>query len=183
MSKAILLPEFDSLVLSNTEATRKCLSVFLFVNVKFFSYICRMNDGLNLFGKVVSGKLEITNREVLTHWLSTREEGADIVIKLRDQKDYQSNRQLRLLYAEFREISLHTGHSVEEVKSMMKMYHGYFYSHQIDGKEITILKSVSDFSKSELSTFIEQVSIWAAQQLNMKLLKNEDLKFLNECKI
>lgn len=137
-----------------------------------------MNNELNLFGEVKEGKLELNNRIALDKWIKTLPEGSKIVMKVRNQDNYYSTRQLRLLYAEFREISKKTGHSVEDVKTMMKMYTGNCYHHTIDGTELTICKSVSDFNRKELSQFIEQIDLWSQKNLDLPLLRYDDIKFL-----
>ncbi len=139
-----------------------------------------MNDGINLFGKIVDKKLELNNKVALLEWIKNQPEGSDIVVKVRNQDQYYTQRQLRLLYREFREISHHTGYTVEEVKTMLKMHCGLCYVHTIELKEITMCKSISDLYKKEISNLIEQTDIWASQRLGMKLLSNEDLQFLNE---
>ena len=139
-----------------------------------------MNKELNLFGKIVSGKLEIQNKEAYHQWIKNCPEGADIVVKFRDQENFHSVRQLRLIHAEFREIARTIGESVEYVKKLMKMEFGYYYVEVINNKEITECKSLSDFNKKELSSFIENIDIWAAQKLGIKLLNADDISFLHE---
>lgn len=53
-------------------------------------------ERINLFGKIVNGKLDISNRDALKQWLAMANEGDDIVIKLVNQKDYKSLRQIKL---------------------------------------------------------------------------------------
>lgn len=139
-----------------------------------------MQDGINLFGKIVKGKLELNNKGALVEWLKNQTENSDIVVKVRNQDEYYTQRQLRLLYREFREISHHTGYTVEEVKTMLKMHCGLCYVHTIETKEITQCKSISDLNKKEISNLIEQTDIWAFQRLGMKLLNSEDLQFLKD---
>lgn len=141
-----------------------------------------MSNDLNLFGKIINSKLEIINKESYKQWLSRCEEGSDIVIKIRNQKNFYSNRQLRLIYGEFRQISDFLGYSVEEVKTMLKMQMGYCYTHEIESQPITICKSISDFSKIELSDFIQKVDIWATKTLNLPLLTYDDIQFLKTTK-
>lgn len=137
---------------------------------------------INLFGKIKEGKLEILNKETYIQWVKQCKEGEDIVIKLRNQKDYWSTRQLRLIYAEFRQISQHMGHSLLDVKTMMKMYNGYCWTHELDGKDITECKSISQFNRKELTIFIEQIDRWAWDNLGIKLLNSDDISFLEDSK-
>lgn len=135
-------------------------------------------ERLNLFGKIKEGKLEIFNRQSLNQWLANCNEEDDIVIKFVNQKDYKSLRQLKLAYHCFREISDKTGYEVSEVKMMMKMKQGFCQSHVIDGIEITDCKSISEFSKREMSDFITKMDLWSCQNLNHPLLNSDDIKFL-----
>lgn len=137
-----------------------------------------MNTELNLFGKVIDGKLTITNRHDLDEWIKRSPEGDDIVIKFRNQKNFKSNRQLRLIYHEFRELSSHLGYTVEEIKTMLKIKFGLCYVHEIEDEQVVNCKSISDFSKKELSEFIVSIHEWSEKTLGFPLLKYDDLKFL-----
>lgn len=139
-----------------------------------------MNDGINLFGKILNGKLELNNRTALAEWIRSQPENSDIVVKVRNQDEYFTQRQLRLIYGMFREISQHTGYTVEEVKTMLKMHAGHCYVYTIENKDVTQCKSISDFTRRELSAFIETINTWAGQRLGMGLLNNDDLQFLKE---
>ncbi len=134
---------------------------------------------INLYAKVLpGGKLNFTNKEALTGWLKTLPEGEEIVVKFNLQKSYKTFRQVRLLYSCLREISDHTGHDVEELKLILKLKAGLCFSHQIENEDITVCKSISDFTKKELCNFIEFVDRWATKTLDLPLLTNEDLNFL-----
>lgn len=135
-------------------------------------------DNLNLYAKVVNKKLDIRNKQALNQWISLLDENDDIVIKFRRQKDMKSVRQLRLLYKCLRSISAHTGHDVEDIKIMMKLKKGLCFSHIIENKEITVCKSISDFSIKELSEFIQFIDHWSTTTLNLPLLTSEDISFL-----
>lgn len=137
-----------------------------------------MNTELNLFAKIKDGKLEISYKDSYNNWLRTCKEGDDIIIKFRNQKNYYSNRQLRLIYHQFRELSIHLGYSVEDIKTMLKIKFGYCYTATVEGQEITNCKSISDFDRKELSEFIVAIHEWAQRTLDFPLLKYEDLKFL-----
>lgn len=58
------------------------------------------------------------------------------------------------------------------------MRQGYCQSHNIEEKEITDCKSLSEFSKKEMSDFIVKMDIWSVKHLNHPLLNNDDLHFL-----
>ena len=133
---------------------------------------------LNLYAKIKSGKLDINNRRALDQWISNLKDGDDIVIKFRVQENYKSTRQLRLLYHCLREISNKTGHDVEELKTGMKLKAGLCFSHMVEDKEITVCKSISDFSIKELSEFIQFIDNWSTKTLNLPLLSYDDISFL-----
>lgn len=137
-----------------------------------------MTTQINLYGKVKNKKVEFTNKEALTYWLNSLEEGEEIVAKFNIQKSYKSVRQLRLLYACLRELAAHTGHDVEELKLILKVKAGLCYHHNIEGEDITACKSISDFSKKELCQFIEFIDMWSMKTLDLPLLTHEDKQFL-----
>lgn len=136
----------------------------------------------NLYGKVQAGKLEYTNKEALKEWMKTLPEGEDLVIKFNIAKSYKSNRQLRLLYACFRQIAYQTGESVENIKLILKLKAGLCFSHTIEGEDITTCKSISDFTKVEVSEFIQFTNEWSIGTLNLPLLTAEDKEFLKTTK-
>lgn len=137
-----------------------------------------MSNNLNLFGKIISGKLEINNKETYKHWLSQCKEGSNIVIKLRNQEDFHSNRQLRLIYHEFRELSNLLGYTVEEIKMLLKLQFGLCFTNTIEGVELNICKSISDMTRVEISDFIQKIDLWSTNNFNYPLLNNEDIQFL-----
>lgn len=137
---------------------------------------------LNLYAKKINGKLEISNKEAYNPWVRSLQDNEDIVIKLNIAKDYKSNRQLRLTYACFRILSDRLGYTVEEIKGLMKLHQGLSACSMIEGKEVHFSKSLADMSKKELSEFIETMDRWSYQTLNVKLLSNDDIVFLNEVK-
>lgn len=137
-------------------------------------------DQINLYGKVKSGKIEFGNKEVLNQWIRTLNEGDHIVAKFNISRNYKSTRQLRLLYHCFRELSSKLGYEVEEIKVMMKLKAGLCFSHNIEGQDVTVCKSISDFTKVQLSEFVEFIDKWSSESLNFPLLTYEDIKFLKD---
>lgn len=135
-------------------------------------------ERLNVFASKKQGKLNIQNKEALKQWIDQCNEDDDIVIKFINQKFYKSVRQLKLVYHCFREISDKTGYEVKDIKMMMKMKQGLCHSHLIEGIEITDCKSLSEFSKREMSEFITKMDLWSSQTLNHPLLNNDDIQFL-----
>lgn len=133
---------------------------------------------VNIFGTTKSGKLHISNRHVLDEWLKNQPDGEDVAIRVIVQKNFKTNRQLRLLYKLFREISKHTGSSVEDTKLFLKYHFGLCYVHNIEGAELTVCKSISDLTKTEISELIEQTDIWANQTLGLQILSEDDKNFI-----
>lgn len=135
-------------------------------------------DQLNLYSKVNKGKLEIENKHQLDEWLKTIPDGENVVIKFNISKNFKTQKQLRLLYLCFRQIAYHTGQSVQDIKLILKLKAGLCFSHTIENEEITICKSISDFSKKEVSEFIQFTNEWSIQTLNLPVLTLEDIEFL-----
>lgn len=139
-----------------------------------------MSQQINLYGKKVNGKLKINNKEALDQWIKNLDEGDEIVVKFNQQKDYKTNRQLRLCYSCFRSIMDKTGYTLEEVKFLVKRNQGICAYHTIEGDEILFCKSISDFTKEELSNFIIRMDMWSREKLDNPLLTNEDKSFLKD---
>jgi len=139
-------------------------------------------EQINLYAKKINNKLQVSNKEALIQWLKNLPEGEDIVIKFNVSKSYKSNRQIRLLYSCFRSIANHTGQSVEDIKLILKLKAGLCFSHTIEQEDITVCKSISDFSKSEISNFIQFANEWSINNLNLPLLTYDDIQFLKETK-
>jgi len=138
-----------------------------------------MSNQINIYCKKTNGKLEYFNKHILKEWIDNLLEGEDIVIKFNISKQYKSSRQLRLLYACFRQIAYHTGQGVEDIKLILKLKAGLCFSHTIEGENITVCKSLSDFTKLEVSELIQFTNQWSISTLNLPLLTNEDIHFLN----
>lgn len=138
-----------------------------------------MSDQLNLYAKKVNGKIQWSNRDAMDKWLSYVEEGEDLVVKFKRQKDYKTFRQVRLCYACFRSLSDLTGHSIEDIKVLMKIKQGLCFAHTIEGVDISVCKSISEMTKAEISDFIMKMDIWSTELFNHPLLTNEDKSFLN----
>lgn len=132
----------------------------------------------NLYGSIQDGKLILSNRQSLDQWIKTLPEGENLVVKFNVSKNYKSLRQLRLIYAMFRDLSKKLGYSVEEVKTLMKMYQGLCACSKINGEDVHFCKSLSDMDKKEISTFITDINQWSIVNLNHELLTYEDLQFL-----
>lgn len=133
---------------------------------------------INLYGTIQGGKLILANRDSLDKWVKTLLEGENLVIKFNVSKSYKSNRQLRLIYAMLRDLSKRLGYSVEEVKTLMKMYQGLCACSKINGEDVHFCKSIADMDKREISTFITDINEWSIINLDHKLLTYEDLQFL-----
>lgn len=131
-----------------------------------------------MYGRIKNGKIVLDNKEALRYWTSQLDEGDDVLVTFQAVKDAKSLRQLKLVYGCLRVISDHTGYTVEEAKMLVKMHQGLCGESTIEGKQIYFCKSLSDFSKKELSEFIVKMNDWAAINLQLNLLSFDDLKFL-----
>lgn len=138
-----------------------------------------MSDKCNLFGEIKSRKLIISNKEVLDQWLQQAKDGK-VAIKIVSEENFHSVRQLRLLYKIFREMAKASGASVEDMKLLIKYEMGFCHSTKVNNKDITICKSISDLSKTEISQFIEFGDIYASQNLGLNILTGDDKIFLKQ---
>lgn len=137
-----------------------------------------MSNQINIFGKITNGKLEFNNKDSVNQWVKMQSEGDDVVVRFTNQKDYATYRQIRLLYKCFRTISEHTGHDVEEIKLILKVKLGLCYSHDVENREITVCKSISDMNRKEISSFILETDKWSTKTLSLPLLLYDDINFL-----
>lgn len=133
---------------------------------------------MQIYSKIKNGKLDFNNPVDYKQWLKTTEEGDDVLVTFELLKDSKTLQQLRLTYLLFREISSHTGYTVSEVKTLIKIEQGLCGVHTIQGKEVTFCKSLSEFNKKELSEFIIKMDRWANLTLDLKLLSFNDIEFL-----
>lgn len=147
------------------------------VYIDYFPYLCKM-ERINITAVKRDNKLKILNKPTLDYWIDSLKEEETVEISLIRDEDLRTIRQIRLLYKCFRTISEHTGHSVEDVKIMMKLKFGMCHSHTIEGIEITVCDSISDLTKKEINKFIEDIDIWSSQTLNCPLITHEDINFL-----
>jgi hypothetical protein len=136
----------------------------------------------NSYATKIGSKLELSNKEALIQWIKNLPEGENLVVKFNISKFYKSNRQIRLLYSCFRAIANHTGQSVEDIKLILKLKAGLCFSHTIEGENVTVCKSISDFSKQEISDFIQFINEWSISNLNLTLLTSGDIIFLQDSK-
>lgn len=140
-----------------------------------------MSDNqINIFGKIQDNKLVINNKSSLNSWLKNQKEGDDIVLRFTNQKDYHSIRQNRLIYKQFRIIAKEIGSTVEEVKTLIKYEFGLCHEVVVQDRTINICKSIADLSKKELSELIQNVDIWANQNLGLEILTFDDKQFIKE---
>lgn len=135
-------------------------------------------EQFNIYGQKLNGKLEFNNKDQLKRWIDGLNEGDHVVAKFNTQEGYKSFRQVRLCYACLRSIMDKTGHSLEEVKYLMKKYQGLCAHHIIEGENIVFCKSISDFTKAELSDFILKMDIWSSEHLSHPLLNFEEKQFV-----
>ncbi len=85
--------------------------------------------------------------------------------------DNRTSQQNKYLHAILGEIAEDTGHSLNEVKQIMKYKCGLF--HETRGGA-TIYQSTADMTKEQLGNFIDQIVIFASEILGMVILSPEE---------
>lgn len=121
-----------------------------------------------------------SNKAALKKWIRNLPEGEDVLVTYTSSKDLKTLAQLRMIYRSFRLISSYTGQPLTDVKLMMKLRSGHCFTHNIEGREITECKSLSDFTKTEISDFIQFINNWCLQTLEFATLTEEDINFLRD---
>lgn len=82
----------------------------------------------------------------------------------------RTSQQNKYLHAILREIAEHTGHSLNEVKQIMKYTFGLFHKK----KFVIIYDSTADMTKEQLGNFIDKIVIFASENLGMVILSPEE---------
>jgi hypothetical protein len=124
------------------------------------------------------GNLHIINRSLVDNWINKLSDGEKVEISFIQDSNLHSLQQLRLIYKCFRSLSLHLGYDVDDIKLMLKIKAGYCFERILDGKILTVCKSLSEFSKKDLSNFIEYIDTWSSSTLNYPLLNFEEKQFI-----
>lgn len=133
---------------------------------------------MEFHGTINKGKVTFENKHQLTSWLQSIPEGEDLVVNFQVVKESKTLQQLKLAYHCFRVISDHSGYTIAEVKTLVKMSQGLCGYHNLEGRSISFCSSLSDFTRKQLSEFIVKMDEWAAANMDLKLLMYDDIQFL-----
>ena len=71
------------------------------------------------------------------------------------------------------EIAKFTGEDFQSVKDELKYRFGYYYTIEIDGKQITVLESTAKMGKKKFAEFMKQIESFAILQ-GIELKEFED---------
>ena len=85
--------------------------------------------------------------------------------------DNRTSQQNKYLHAILGEIAEHTGHSLNEVKQIMKYKCGLFHETRYG---VIIYESTADMTKEQLGDFIDKIVIFASENLGMVILSPEE---------
>jgi hypothetical protein len=101
-------------------------------------------------------------------FVSRLEEGAIVEFFYEEQHDDGTLPQLAKLHVMLKELSMHIGETVENMKLLVKDRAGLCIAREVSGKEYFLAKSFGDCSKDELSLAI-QAAIEIGQEVNFIL--------------
>lgn len=135
------------------------------------------------YGKTINGKPKIARRCELDEVLRSFEgkEWTLTIERKKNKRSHQQNRYLHALFTIFRnELNLLGNHfTSEHVKDLCKAKFATIdVVNEATGEVIgQRIKGTSEMTKTELSEFVEQIIIWAADMFSIKLpLPNENLE-------
>lgn len=114
---------------------------------------------LNHFGKLSkqNGKLvyvKDSQKKGFEEFTKNLNEGAIVEIFMEETMDDGSLAQLAKCHAMTRELSIHTGYSFEDTKTLLKEKAGLCLLRNVAGREYFLCKSLGDCDKIELSAYI-----------------------------
>jgi len=84
--------------------------------------------------------------------------------------DNRTSQQNKYLHAILGEIAEHTGHTMNEIKQILKYELGYYSTNF----NVVIYDSTADMTKEVLGNFIDEVIIFASEKLGMVILSPEE---------
>lgn len=114
-----------------------------------------------------AGRLEssLTFKKQYEKFVSSLPEDMQVEVFFEATHDDGTLPQLAKLHAMIRELSIHIGESVENMKMLVKDRAGLCIARTVSGKEYFLAKSFGDCSKEELSLAI-QAAIEIGQEVN-----------------
>jgi hypothetical protein len=117
------------------------------------------------------GKLQYSSEALLdlfNRFVDKVEEGkkVEVIFQVYDTK--ASATQIAKVHANIREIATDTGHTFDEIKTIVKKQSGLYITKQEKGELVTLFKSFAECSRDELSLAI-QASIEIGENLGINL--------------
>jgi len=89
--------------------------------------------------------------------------------------DNRTSQQNKYLHAILGEIAEHTGHSINQMKQIMKYELGYYDLINNDlGYRIILYHSTADMTKEQLANFIDEIVIFASEKFGMVIQTPEE---------
>lgn len=129
----------------------------------------------------------LSNREFISV-INSFGQGTKITVTIENYVRKKTPEQLSYIHVVFRELENETGMDREDIKMAMKARYGLREAlrdrdgnevSDEDGEVIERLKSLSEYSKQEMSEFIDNVLRWAREFLGVTLPDPEDYKKYN----
>lgn len=105
-----------------------------------------------------NGTLELSSlfqKKQYEHFVSSIEDGQIVEVFLEETHDDGTLPQLAKLHAMIKDLALHVGESVENMKLLIKEKAGLCIIRNVSGKEYFLAKSFGECSKEELSLAIQ----------------------------
>lgn len=117
------------------------------------------------------GKFQYLNEtllELFNKFVNDVEEGkkVEVIFQVYDSK--ASAAQIAKVHANIREIATDTGHTFDEIKTIVKKKSGLYITKEEKGELVTLFKSFAECSRDELSLAI-QASIEIGENLGINL--------------
>ena len=124
------------------------------------------------FGKVLKGKLNISNRQSFVDALD-KLEGKDVEIRIRERSANRSREQNSLYWKWIDIMSKEIGYSKQEMHELIK--YKFLKRNTIDdnGSEEVLVKSTTTLTSKEFSRFMNDIYFWSNDTLNINLPSNE----------
>lgn len=130
-----------------------------------------MSKSLKCTMEFSKGKLLNQNPVGYKQFLSLLSEGEELLVEFKRKKFEKSNKQLALAYEILGAIKEATGNTIEGLDLYVKHKLGKCYEEVIDGERVLNCKSKADFTKDELSEYInELISLAQNYQVDLSFL-------------
>ena len=101
--------------------------------------------------------ITVASMKQYEHFVSHLQEGDIVEFFYEKQHDDGTLPQLAKIHAMLKQLAMHTGESVENLKLLVKDRAGLCIAREVSGKEYFLAKSFGDCSKDELSLAIQAI--------------------------